>query len=111
MSLWCGVQAWKMDMNVGMVYLKHNLLVKCLERSSKVLFRLNFLVVMTSIVVHDTQMQNIKSKYSKLITQSDAQKQMVGCVNFMTLNILKLVFFHVPWIHYILEEITTKPCK
>ena len=44
-----------------------------------------------------------------LIIKGDAQKQMVEFgfdVDFMTLNILKLEsFFHISWIHYLLEGI------
>ena len=52
-------------------------LVKNLKvRSSKVLFELEFFM-MTSIVVLNTQMQNIKLKCSKLIIKSNAQKKMI----------------------------------
>ena len=32
-------------------------------------------------------------------------------IDFMTLNILKLDFFHIPFIHYKLKGITTKTCS
>ena len=51
---------------------------------------------MTSIVVLNTQMYNIKFKSSILSIKSDAQKQMIEYGfgrSFMTLTILKLDFF------------------
>ena len=46
--------------------------------------------------------------------KSIAQKVMANFgldVDFMTLNILKLIFFHILRIHYKLEGIITKTCR
>ena len=51
--------------------------------------------MMTSIVVFNTQMYNIKLRSSKLI-KSDAQRKWLNLVldeNFISLNILKFIFF------------------
>ena len=37
--------------------------------------------------------------------------QKIVDVDFMTLNILNLDFFHIPWIHYKLEVYITKICR
>ena len=50
-------------------------------------------------------------KSPKITTKSNAQKQMVNSsfgLNFMTLNILNLNFFHISWIHHELEGIILK---
>ena len=43
---------------------------------------------------------------------SDAQKQMVefGC-GTCAQRFHDLQFFHIPWIHYLLEDIITKLCR
>ena len=47
------------------------------KSSSKVLFELDFFPMMTSTVVLNTQMHNIKLRSAEIIIKNEAQKQMV----------------------------------
>jgi hypothetical protein len=70
--------------------------------------------MMTFVFVFNTQMQKIKLKSSIFIIKSDAQKQMSESAfghGFHDLNYFEVgIFFHISWIHYLLEDIITKLC-
>ena len=73
-----------------------------------------YLLMMTFVVVLNTQMQNIKLRSSKLSIARDAQKQMIefgfGC-RFHDLNYFEVGIFITYSLNYLLEGITTKLCR